>query len=140
MKKAIFWIIVLAALGTAAYFSFRAWKNRKGGTASTGSSSTGSSSSTKTGSASTSVYISGSFPIKYNSRGPEVKVIQQHLNEASSIFPEKLVVDGIFGPKTLARLKSIRGVDQVSEELYKQMHDSVYGTGASVLSKYIKIM
>ena len=44
--------------------------------------------------------------LKYGVRGDEVKELQQRLGG--------LVVDGIFGPKTEARLKAIKGVKEIT--------------------------
>ena len=47
------------------------------------------------------------FPLVYNSRGYEVKQLQQYLNDLFGYSVEKLDVDGILGPKTKARLELV---------------------------------
>ena len=47
------------------------------------------------------------FPLVYNSRGYEVKQLQQYLNDLFGNSVEKLVVDGILGTKTKARLELV---------------------------------
>jgi hypothetical protein len=68
----------------------------------------------------------GIFPLKYGSQGNEVKTLQKTINanlDANDIAnnrtyvtaPERLVVDGIFGDKTLKFVRQVFGQDTVSK-------------------------
>lgn len=50
-------------------------------------------------------YNSAAFPLKVGSKGPEVKVLQQALNDNNRSILSNLTVDGNFGPLTLALLQ-----------------------------------
>ena len=60
-------------------------------------------------------YVSDSFPLKRDSGGSRVRVLQTWLNDT---YGTSLVVDGKFGPKTEAALESNTGLKEVSESYY----------------------
>lgn len=65
--------------------------------------------------------VSGKFPLKQGSSGNEVKVIQTAANQSidkGMIRASKLVVDGIWGPKTTAAVSQVFPGAQISYEQY----------------------
>lgn len=60
-------------------------------------------------------YVSDSFPLKKDSGGSRVRKLQEYLN---TTYGSGLVVDGKFGPKTEAALKSNTSLTQVDETWY----------------------
>jgi ABC-type Na+ efflux pump permease subunit len=50
-------------------------------------------------------FNSAAFPLKVGSKGPEVKVLQQALNDNNTSILPNLNVDGVFGPLTLGLLQ-----------------------------------
>lgn len=75
-----------------------------------------------------STYSSASFPIKKGMRGEMVANVQRYLgSNAACVSSYKIngasipTADGVFGPITEKALKSCKGVNTVSQELYNQM-------------------
>lgn len=66
------------------------------------------------------------FPLHKGSRGEEVKKLQKALNRKLVPPLSLLVVDGIFGSKTLAALKRVTGKEQVSENDYQKLVQSIF--------------
>jgi len=61
------------------------------------------------------------FPLKNGSRGNEVRALQTYLNGKMPAPMAKLTVDGIFGAKTEAAVKSVFNTSSVTEALYKSV-------------------
>lgn len=66
------------------------------------------------------------FPLRKGSRGAEVSKLQKALNRKLRPPMSQLVVDGIFGSKTLAALKRVTGKEQVSERDYQKLVQSIF--------------
>lgn len=107
-KKLIIWLSVgLLVLMLLTWLMVRA--NKKADTSDAGTSGTGGSSSSDSSSSATPSV----FPLKYGSRGNEVKMLQSYLNEHLTVLAP-LVVDGIWGPKTQAAVDRVLETDQVT--------------------------
>lgn len=71
---------------------------------------------------STTTVSSASFPLKYGSRGPEVKTIQGIMNNLYlDVIGTELVEDGIWGPKTEAAVKKVLGAGRVTLDDYNKL-------------------
>ena len=66
------------------------------------------------------------FPLRKGSKGEEVKKLQKALNQKLLPPIRQLVVDGIFGSKTLGALKSITGKSTVNKSEYSKLIQSVF--------------
>jgi hypothetical protein len=126
-------ISILLILGTGV-FLYLYDKKKTGGTKP--GSSSGSSSGTGTGTSTTpATTVNSSYPLKEGSRGTLVKTLQTALNKTAaemfkttSVRPRyknesmtSLVVDGIFGPRTLAFVQFVFGDFKKTEVTSKDL-------------------
>lgn len=109
----------VVALGLLAYGAYKVYpivKAKIGGTAPTDPQS-----NTNTSSGGTTV--NQNFPLKRGSVGQRVETLQSFLNSRiNGTGLQPLVVDGIFGAKTEQALYAIKGVKQVSEQMYNSLY------------------
>lgn len=72
-----------------------------------------------TGTVYSDAYNSAVFPLKYGSRGEEVKNLQRWLNDHVIIPYALLTIDGIWGNNTDAAVRRTLNVTEVTEAWYK---------------------
>lgn len=126
-KKLLLWVgifLVLAGAGIGLYFIFKKPKDEINGNNSEGGQTTQQQS--EEGNAitdiienvvsSVNVFANDDFPLEKGDKGQRVKDLQRFLNNADST--NNLVVDGVFGRKTLNALRKEKVGDSVSEEYY----------------------
>lgn len=114
MKKKTLIIIVLALVVAAAvvvYFVFKRRNNNNNNNNPDNSNSTGGGT---TG-------TNSGFPLKYGSRGENVKKLQRRLNEQLPSTTPQLVVDGIWGKKTEDAVKLVYGINVISESKFNDI-------------------
>ena len=119
MKKTLLILAVLAVVGVVVWHFVRQRRSNASDTNSgAGNSSGGSGSSAGT----------DDFPLRFGSRGDNVRRLQTHLNEriaeSNSVFhgvsaPRVfLIVDGIWGPLTDAEVRRFFSISEVSRQLF----------------------
>jgi len=117
MKKTLLILAVLAVVGVVVWHFVRQRRNNASDTNS-GAGTGGSGSSAGT----------DDFPLRFGSRGDNVRRLQTHLNgliaNANEVFhgvsaPRVfLIVDGIWGPLTDAEVRRFFSVSEVSQQLF----------------------
>jgi len=113
MKKTLLILAVLAVVGVVVWHFVRQRRNNAPSDKNNGS---GSSAGTD------------AFPLRFGSRGDNVRRLQAHLNglidNANNVFygvsaPRVfLIVDGIWGPLTDAEVRRFLSVSEVSQQLF----------------------